>query len=207
MTQILRILHIDNLPGVLTTGGIWAPNHLPAGTPQSANITHADIVARRAQKVVPVGPRGTLHDYVPFYFGARSPMLLANHSGNVPTNPNGQRVIVYLVAHAEEVVQAGHRWVYTDGHAEMGLTAFFDDLARLPGLDWESINAIRWGGPNVHPDRKRRKQAEFLVHQFFPWNLVRSMVVLDGRMQAQAQGILAHAGRVVPVAVQPAWYY
>jgi hypothetical protein len=207
MTPILRISHIDNLLGILATGGIWAPNHLPPGTAQPANITHADIVARRAQKVVPVGPGGLLHDYVPFYFGARSPMLYANHSGWVRTNPDGQAVVVYLVAYAEEVAQAGHGWAFTDGHAEMGITAFFDDLARLPELDWASIRATQWGGPKVHPDLKRRKQAEFLVHRFFPWDLVRGMVVLDVGMQARVRDILARAGRAAPVAVRRAWYY
>jgi hypothetical protein len=89
----------------------------------------------------------------------------------------------------------------------MGLTAFFDDLARLPDLDWSSIHASQWGGPTVHSDRKRRKQAEFLVHAFFPWDLVRGMVVLDPGIRDQAQEILAQAGCAVPVAIRPSWYY
>ena len=47
-------------------------------------------------------PRLRRADYVPFYFGPKSPMLYAIKQGKVE-GYQGQREIVYLVAAAEEI--------------------------------------------------------------------------------------------------------
>lgn len=156
---------------------------------------------------MPLGPGGTLDDYVPFYLGERSPMLCANHKGQVTSNPDGQAVIVYLVAHAEEVHAAGHRWVFTDGHAVKRITQFYDDLQDLATLDWATIRARVWFDTATDPDRKRRKQAEFLVWRFFPWALVRQVVVLNAAMRVRVKSLLAEAGVSIPVDIKRDWYY
>lgn len=207
MTRILRIVHVDDLHTILRFGGIWAPGHRPAHLPVASSIAHVGIVDRRAQRPVPVGPGGPLHDYVPFYLGERSPMLLANHKGKVASNPYGQAVIVYLEAFAEEVQDGGHGFVFTDGHAAMAVTRFFDDLRDLATLDWATIRARSWADTANDPDRKRRKQAEFLVWRFFPWALVRRVVVFDAAIQARVQSLLANAGVSIPVDIQRDWYY
>lgn len=201
---ILHITNVGNLPVILQLGGLWSNNHLPVGSPAPISSAHANIQARRAATAVPCGPGGSLHDYVPFYFGERSPMLYANHAGFAGNG--GQRPLVYLVSDVQSVAQAGCRWVFTDGHAEMlrGLTRAHISLAALPGLDWKAIGTRFWG---ADAETKRKKQAEFLVHRFFPWSLVREIVVVDAAMQAQVQGILAGQAHVPPVTVNLSWYY
>jgi len=49
-----------------------------------ADISMHSVQGHRAVKAVPVPPGGTLHDYVPFYFAPRSPMLRTLEGGNVP---------------------------------------------------------------------------------------------------------------------------
>lgn len=206
-TRILRITHIQNLAPFLASGSIASPNHSPLGSSYTS-IAHSNIQSRRSRKVVPVGPGGTLHDYVPFYFGARSPMLYANHRGYVSGNPNGQAPIIYLVAYAEDVAAAGLGFAFTDGHAEMAYTAFYDDLAYLPTLDWQSIYAAPWWNDTPqYPDRKRKKQSEFLVHEAFPLNLLREIAVLDDPQLRAVGQILAEAGITIPVQKRPDWYY
>ena len=40
------------------------------------------------------------------------------------------------------------------------------------------------------PDLKRRKQAEFLVHTFFPWHLFLAIVVMDEDIQNSVEQYL-----------------
>ena len=58
-------------------------------------------------------------------------------------------------------------------------------------------------------DRQRRKQAEFLVHGFCPWEVIQEIGVLDGVAQAQVEAILkqfdADMRRVVHIRRE--WYY
>jgi hypothetical protein len=41
------------------------------------------------------------------------------------------------------------------------------------------MQAQYWNDTDNDPDRKRRRQAEFLVHEFFPWALVSYIGVYD----------------------------
>ena len=205
---IFHITHLDNLAAIVTANGLWSNNHRPAGMAVPTSIAHAQIQGRRARVVVPSGFGGTLHDYVPFYFGDRSPMLYANHAGQVPSNPGGQRCIAYLVFDAGAVAAAVPGWAFTDGHAVMRpLTRYFDRLDDLNQLDWGAIGARHWGDTPQDPDRKRRKQAEFLVHRFVPWRLVTEVAVIDGAAQSAAVAALAAAPHRPSVAIRPRWYY
>ena len=73
---IYHFTHIDNLPELLKTGFL-CNNHdyFPVGRARS--VAAQGIQERRALMEVPCGPGGTVHDYVPLYFGSLSPMLLA----------------------------------------------------------------------------------------------------------------------------------
>ncbi len=175
---------------------------------QTQSAAHRRIQQRRVQASVPVGPGGVLSDYVPFYFGARSPMLYANHRGQVQDNPGGQRPIVYLVSSVDAVAAATDAWVFTDGHAVMApLTRFFDDQAHLEEVDWDAVHARDWFDTQDAPDRKRRKQAEFLVHRFCSFEWVTEIAVIDEAIAGRVAEITASAGVVVPVVVRQDWYY
>jgi hypothetical protein len=135
-------------------------------------------------------------------------MLYAIHSGFVEGYARGQAEIVHLVSSAEAVDDAGLPWVFSDGHAEMApLTDFYDDLKDLDKIDWEIMNSRYWHDTNDDPDRKRRRQAEFLVHDFFPWNLVSCVGVLDQTIGGHVQEILRSSGHKPDIQVQRPWYY
>lgn len=65
-TPILRFLHIDNLQLCLKRGGIHAPNHTPDDGLVYKTIHNVDVQAKRHHTTIPCGPKGTVHDYVPF---------------------------------------------------------------------------------------------------------------------------------------------
>jgi len=154
---------------------------------------------------VPAGPKGTVGDYVPFYFAPRSPMLYAINSGVVEGYADGQSPVIYLCSTAEAVRKAGLRWVFTEGHADMLFTDFFDDLKDLDKVDWDLMQARYWNDTNDDPDRKRRRQAEFLVHQFFPWELVSYIGVYDRSIAERAGEIIK--GGSPELGIERGWYY
>lgn len=111
---------------------------------------------------------GTIHDYVPFYFGPLSVMLLNLHSGRVEGYDEGQDPIIYIVTSINRVEAAGRPWVFSDGHGLAALTNWYDDLKCLDEVDWQVVGERYWSDTPDDNDRKRRKQAEFLVWEHLP---------------------------------------
>ena len=73
-TPIYRIIHVDNLTVCIQRGGFHAPNYVPDDGLVYHTIHNVEIQNVRRQQTIPCGPRGTVHDYVSFYFGPRSPI-------------------------------------------------------------------------------------------------------------------------------------
>lgn len=206
-TSIYHITHIDNLGSIVAAGGLVCDRKRQERQIACQGIAHQHIKGRRAARKVPIPPGGTLADYVPFYFAPRSPMLYAIHSGVVANYPAGQRPILHLVSSAETAA-ASLRCIYTDGHAEIAFSAFHADIRQLGAVvDLALMASTYWNDTPEHPDRKRRRQAEFLVHQFFPWSLVESVGVADQQMKQVIDKMLEGAEHRPPVQVRPRWYY
>lgn len=205
-TQIFHITHLENLPGVAARGLVC--DRLVPTLGRARSIAYSDIKARRAATSVPVGPGGTLADYVPFYFAPRSPMLYTISQGNVPGAVGAQPHIAHLVLSAEAVATAGHDFVFTDGHAVIAISRFYDDLAKLTELDWQAIRTRNWGTYYDPTDEtKRKKQSEFLVHRAVPWHLVEEIGVMDAKAARAATESLDGVAHVPPITVRPDWYY
>ncbi|MFH1740985.1 MAG: DUF4433 domain-containing protein, partial [bacterium] len=136
MTYIYHITHIDNLREMLQVGGLYSDNERIRKGFDPISIAHDHIKQRRARKMVRIQPGGTVADYVPFYFAPRSPMLYAIHRGTVEDYKGGQNSVLHLVSTAEDVARQQSQFVFTDGHADMALSQFFDDLRALDRIDW-----------------------------------------------------------------------
>lgn len=135
-------------------------------------------------------------------------MLYAIHRGAVEGYTGGQSEVVHLISSAEVVRDAGLAWVFTDGHAEMApLTEFYDDLRQLDKIDWQLMKERYWHDTNDDPDRKRRRQAEFLVHEFFPWELVSEIGVCDRSAQLIVRKVVGNAAHEPELRVTREWYY
>ena len=203
MTPIYHITHVRNLAGIIAERGLHCDRNAQAR--KSVNIGHQHIKDRRLNRVVPIPPGHTVGDYVPFYFAPRSPMLYAISRGAVAGYQEGQAPVIYLCSSAEAVNQAGLQFVFTEGHAEMAYTDFFNDLNDLDKVDWALMRARYWHDTNDDPDRKRRRQAEFLIYNFFPWELVSYIGVYD-RATAEGVGAIIKGGSP-ELGVELGWYY
>ena len=206
-TLIYHITHKDNLEGIISRGGLVAQSVMDTDPIAYCNIAHATIQDRRAQTQVSCGPGGFLHDYVPFYFAPRSPMLYAIDRGNVEDCTEDQSDIVYLLSSAQGVADSGLEFVFTDGHGIMELSDFYDDLEDLDKIDWDVMNARYWADTDDDPDRKRRRQAEFLVYKMLPWDRIEMIAVMNNEIKAQVEGIILSSSRKHPIKVKPDWYY
>lgn len=204
---IYHITHYKNLPSILKTGYLFCNSLLQENSIRYKNIAHDNIQVRRISKKVPIEPYGTLHDYVPFYFAPRSPMLCAIHNGRVKGYDEGQRPIVHIVSSIEEVLNQGAPFVFTDGHAAMALSSFFNDLKYLDRIDWGIMEERYWADTPEDGDRSRRRQAEFLVHQRFKWSWVHEVGVIDEEIQGIVKKIIRGSGYNTPVLVREGWYY
>ncbi len=208
-TPIIRFIHMDNLETLMRRGALHAPNHVPAdGLPY--RVCHdPEVQGARAAVNITVGAGGTIHDYVPFYFGYLSPMMLKLKTGQVSGYNEGQEPLIYLVSTAQSVMDAGLDFVFTDGHGLAYFTEWFDNLQRLDAVDWEMVYQRYWSDNVNDMDRQRRKQAEFLVHRCCPWSLIQEIAVINTEMRERVEAIqadFAESERKV-VKVEGSWYY
>ena len=204
-TRIYHFTHIENLQGILEARSLVCNND--CGT-REVSIANEEIQDQRSLKQVPCGRGGTLHDYVPFYFCSRSPMLLRIHSG-LERYKGGQGQLVYLVSSVQRVTEAELDFVFTDRHGIRRYAQFFTETHDLRKIDWRLMRATWWDAIPEYRDRKERKQAEFLVHKAIPWDLIGFIAVMTPSMQRRVETLLEEYPPPIrkPVRVERDWYY
>lgn len=202
-TQIYRMIHVENLPRLLEWGGDWSQNQATQRGLSKRPIHHTDIMDARQRATIDVPPRGVVADYVPFYFGPRSPMLYAIKNGKVE-GCKDQKEIIYLVSSAEAVAEAKLPFVFTDGHAIIGYVNHFNRLEDLPKVPWDAIRAQYW---NNLVDGRCKRQSEFLVRDFFPLPLVGGIGVANEKRKAEVEEVLGAAEISMQVKVCSGWYF
>jgi hypothetical protein len=168
MKPIYHITHINNLPSIIQHDGLFCDTLTSNYCLTPLGIAHQHIKQRRAGREVPVAAGGTLADYVPFYFAPRSPMLYAIHKHQVTGYNEGQHDILHLVVTIQRVARSGLSFAFTDGHADVKMSRFFDHLSNLDQIDWAIMPEKYWNDTQQDTDRKRRRQAEFLIYRNSP---------------------------------------
>jgi len=208
-TPIYRIIHIDNLELCLKRRVLYAPNFEPDDGLEYRTIHNTSIQRTRQSFCLQCGPCGVVHDYVPFYFGYLSPMMLQLKTGQVAGYNKGQEPLVYLVSTAQKVSQSGAGFVFSDGHGIAAFTKWYANLSKLGKVDWDMVYQRYWSDNVNDMDRQRRKQAEFLVHELCNWKLISEIGVINDIMQQKVEEILNGFSATMrrPVTIHRDWYY
>lgn len=207
--RIYHITHADNLDKIIRAGCIWS-DAFRAAEIDCKVVGMTAIKRRRLQELEVHCHAGTMvGEYVPFYFCPRSVMLYILHKGNHPdlTYWDGQDSIVHLVGDLRTTVawadSAKRPWAFTKCNAGARYAQFFRDFQQLGNINWTAVESTDFRDP----DTKEGKQAEFLVHQSFPWEQVEEIGVCNAEVGARVKGILAGARHRPAVSVRRNWYY
>lgn len=208
--KLYHITLAENLPGVIAAGGLWSDAERIRQGLDTNLIGMGKIKQRRLRLPVDTHPSTAVGDFVPFYLCPRSVMLYILHRSNHPEVDyhGGQDPIVHLQADLHTVVQwaqvQGKLWACSTRNAGVEYGAgFLNQLEHLDRIDWTSVEAKDFRAPSV----REGKQAEFLLHGFFPWNLVE---VVGVNTQTTADAVNAHCQRAShrpAVSIQSSWYY
>jgi len=173
--------HVENIPHILLNGITHQrssnsnKNYVPIGA--------GDLISKRESVLLPNGK--TLGSYIPFYFGARMPMLYVIKLGDQSLRYNLNRVsredVIYCITSIEQIRIHKLNFAFSNGHAVSDLTDFFDesDIGDILNIiDEAAINAKYWKDDN-DLDLKRRKEAEFLVMGDIPASAILGFAVYN----------------------------
>ena len=202
---IWRIVHCDNVPWVLDNG-IHCANS-PVQDPNYFAIGNADLISRRRQRVVPIAPRGTLADYVPFYFTPFSPMMYNIYTGRGAVPKRRNEEICILVSTLPKVESLGLEFVFTDRHAYPQLARYFNDIVHLDEVDWPLLQARNFQRNPDDPEQIERYQAEALVHRHVPIEALVGIVCYTDAVRTSLDTMIQARGLKLDVRVLPGWYF
>ena len=203
---LYRITHISNIDFIITRGLITCPNHQQSD-PNYQGIGDSTLIESRTIKSIAVAPNGRFPDYVSFYFGTRSPMLYNIQRGFNDVTQRSPDEIIYLITTHREVLNSGRPFVFSDGHAYHNFSQFYNTTSDLNQIDWNTVNLVRWNDTDDDPDRKRRKQAEYLVYQDLALSKIVAIATYNDNVKSIILPKLAEANYTINVVVQPQYYY
>ena len=203
---IFRITHVDNVRWVLSNGLHCGSSEVR--DPDFVSIGNPEIIAARVARAVPIPPRGTLSDYVPFYFTPFSPMaynIVTGHHSIVRRVPSDE--IAILVASLLDLMRTGSDVLYTDRHAFLMTARFFDSLDSLDQIDWRPLRNRDFKRDNNDPGKIERYQAEALVHRHLPAGALRAILCYSENQRERVQGWATEATCAVPILTRRSVYF
>lgn len=199
---LFRMTHIDNIAHIIQHG-ITHSTSVNAN-PNFVAIGDNSLIATRNNFLLNNGRR--LGDYIPFYFGIRTPMLYVIQNGFNRIAPIPAENIIYCVSSVQTIIDLKLDFVFTDGHAVDGFSSQYT-ISAIQHIDTiidkEAINAKYWRDDN-DLDKKRRKEAEFLVLGDIPPIGVLGYLTYNEKARQQIIGFGANADNVV---IKPTHYF
>jgi hypothetical protein len=208
--KIYHITHVDNLAAIIGEGVLLSDATMLARGGPSVTIGMSAIKRRRVEDLtVSCHPGTKVGDYVPFYFCPRSMMLYLLHRANHPDLAylGGQDLIVHLEADLHEVVDwaatQNRRWAFSLSNAGARYVETRNRLDQLGEVNWIAVAETDFRSSDI----KEGKQAEFLLHGSFPWELVKRVGVISAEVKGRAEAGLVQATHKPPVEILGNWYY
>ncbi len=208
--KIYHITHLRNLAQIIALNGLWSDAKRIELNLDCEIVGMSEIKQRRLQELEVKCNLGTkVGEYVPFYFCPRSIMLYILYRGNHPnlTYRGGQGPVVHLQADLIETVRWAKTlripWAFSNFNAGAGYANFYNQLGRLEEINWAAVIATDFSKPEI----KDGKQAEFLVFEFFPWELIEKIGVQNERIREQVDTAIRNAVHSPELTCEPSWYF
>ncbi|WP_206743174.1 DUF4433 domain-containing protein, partial [Chryseobacterium sp. Leaf394] len=173
--------HIENIPHILQYGithknsNNYNNNYVPIGD--------NSIISTRNHFKLNSGK--TIGDYIPFYFATRTPMLYVIQKGFNGVLPTKPEEIIYCVTSIQQILNSDLNFIFTDGHANNHLTSEFskNQISNAENiLDFNAISSRDWIDEN-DLDKKRKKEAEFLLENDLPLDSILGYICFNKNAQ------------------------
>lgn len=216
--RLFHITAIANLPNVFANGELLSKNSGAENGITYTNIAHHGAQSSRATRSAPNPPGGNIHDYVPFYFAPRSPMLRTIEGGNVLGCDLRQSDIVHIETTVDLALGHGEPFVIYDRNATKPYSTPYTTLEGLNSVAWDLITeAPQLDGyckywhdipsNDRYVDRMEKRMAEFMVKGKVPITAIRRIGVINNAKMVEVTGIVATYNLNIPVVVMPSWYF
>lgn len=199
-----RLVHIDNIPHILEHGIVRADS--PNANPNYIPIGDQLVIEKRKNRHLASSSWLKIGDFIPFYFGTRSPMLYVIQHGYNGVRRIEAEKIVYCVIRLDDIIRDKIECCFTDGHVLNSLTQVFygDKLNQVDEfVQYKDVFAYRWDDEE-DTDMKRRKEAELLVKNDLPLQYIRGYVVYN--LEAK-QSLISMGVEENMVVVRPNYYF
>lgn len=199
---LFRMTHVENIPHILqygithSTSLNFNPSYKPIGD-NSLIVTRNNFILNNGKH---------LGDYIPFYFGPRTPMLYVIQNGFNMVAPTFVENIVYCVTSVQKIIELQLDFVFTNGHAVDGFTTQFtsSDIEGIDSIiDWDAVNAKYWRS-DTDLDLKRRKEAEFLVHGDVATDAILGFIVFN---QNAKDKMIVFGATAENILIKPEYYF
>lgn len=171
--------HIDNLKSILENGFLCTNEKDRLGISHQ-DVANGNIQGRRHNMNIPIQPGGTVHDYVPFYFCSRNPMLLGvTNSKNID-----QPFLIFLAIPIDRILEDDV--LFTDASANTLIPPnFYSEPKMLLELDWTEIDSPKWGTNKMH-----ERMAEALIYKQVPLDWITNIIVWNQHFHTEVTRLL-----------------
>jgi hypothetical protein len=202
---IFRIVHRDNVEWILDNG-IHCRNS-PVFDPKYVNIGNPELIDKRNGRSVSGPLKGTLSDFVPFYFTPYSPMLYNIKTGYGGIKKRSNDEIVILVSSLHKLSKKGVPFIFTDRHAYLEAANFYSDLSDLTEIDWSILQQRDFKRSPEDPGKFERYQAEALVHKILPCDALLGIICYDDTIAATLKKHISMRNLALSIHTKPGWYF
>lgn len=208
--KIYHITHYENLISIIKSGALYSDAYCLRNKTGHTIIGMSDIKKRRLEELEVGCHRGTkVGEYVPFYFCPRSIMLYLLHMGNHIdlSYGGGQEPVIHVEADLKAVVSWANknnvRWAFSDRNAGAYYTEYYNDLRDLEHVNWPAVSATDFRSSTI----KDGKQAEFLLYESFPIDLIDRIGVCSNFTKVNVDKIVRGSCLESKVYIKSDWYF
>jgi hypothetical protein len=207
--KIYHIVHVDRLASIITDGCLWSDRVISGRHGSGTVIGMNGIKQRRLLLPVSCHRDHKVGDFVPFYFCPRSIMLYVIHCANDPelAYRGGQGPIIHLEADLHRTItwadENKRPWAFSLSNAGADDAKFRSRTEQLDQVNWPAVAATNFRADDINEG----KQAEFLLHESFPWELVERVGAQSQPIVQQVTSEIQKVAHKPQVEVLSGWYF
>ena len=176
--NVQHMTDFDNFESILSIGKIYSKNKMNQLSKDYVDISNISVQSGRS-KITLECTEKALHDYVPLYWGKKTPMVAALQHQN--------ESLLFLMFSTS--LLNDYECVISNGNARSPDTSFqvFIELNDLDLLNPRSINTVKYASNQV---TKRHKQSELLVLNELPLKHLQYIVCYSSVVKNKVEKLL-----------------